>query len=253
MSPFRLKIKGECVASIEQLKENARRNAHQPRFERRRLAVVGGGPLLINHLDELRSWSGDIWAINRTAQWLKEQGIRATLFTIDPTFMNIDCDDRLLASACHPDMFVGNCQAFDLIETHPDGFAGGQSSATRAPHIALKMGYTHVSFFGCEGSFDEATHVDRDERPPHVMVIRAGAKDFKVTPDMLLQCEELSTLIRTFDGIFHCRSGGLLQAMIDHPDTWEVVAVSGAFKEHLESINGKHGLYEATYVPAGAA
>jgi hypothetical protein len=252
-APFRIAVRGECVASIEQLHENARKNAHHPKIERRRLAVVGGGPLVVDHLDELREWKGDIWAINRTAQWLKEQGIRATLFTIDPTYMQIDCEDRLLASACHPDMFTGNCQAFDLIETHADGFAGGQSSATRAPHVALKLGYTHVAFFGCEGSFSRATHIDRDEAPPHQMIIRAGGADYRVTPDMLLQCEELSTLIRTFDGVFHCRSGGLLQAMIDHPDTWEVVGVSAALKEHLEQLNGHHGLYESAYVPVGEA
>lgn len=250
MSPFRIEVKGECVASLEQLRENARRNAHHPRVSRRKLAVVGGGPLVVHSLDELRSWDGDIWAINRTAQWLKERGIRSTLFTIDPLYMDIDCEDRLLASACHPDMFTGNCRMFDLSETHSDGISGGQSSAVRAPLLALRMGYTEINFFGCEGSFSDATHADRDEKPEHVMIVRAGGHDYKITPDMLLQCQELSTLITTFNGVMRNRSGGMLKAMIENPDTWEVVGVSAGLKAHLEQLNGKQGLYDEPFRPA---
>lgn len=252
-TPFRIKIVGECVATLEQLRANARANAHQPRISRRKLAVVGGGPLVVNHLEELRQWTGDIWAINWTAEWLKKQGIKSTLLTIDPQFMDIDCDDRLLASLCDPRMFIGNCRAFDLSETHTDGIAGGQSTAVRAPLLALKMGYNEIVFFGCEGSYSDATHADRDEKPPHVLIVRAGGTDYKVTTDMLLQCEELSKLISTFNGVFNNRSGGLLQAMIDHPDTWEVVGVSAGLKRHLEELNGQLGLYDEPFVPTGMA
>lgn len=245
MSPFRIEVRGECAASLEQLRENARRNAHHPRIERRKLAVAGGGPLLVNHLDELRQYP-EIWAINRTAEWLRKQGIPATLFTVDPLYIEVDCEDRLLASCCHPDMFVGNCRMFDLIETHPDGISGGQSSAVRAPLLALKMGYTDINFFGCECSFTDSSHIDRDDKPEQVMIIRAGGADYKVTPDMLIQCEELSQLLRTFDGAFHNRSGGLLKAMIENPDTWECVGVSAALKVHLER-NGPTGRFDIPY------
>ena len=113
------------------------------------------------------------------------------------------------------------------------------------------MGYADVSFFGCEGSFQENDHVDRHEHRPDQLIVRAGGKDYRTCPPFLIQCEELIQLF-FFDGVYHNRSGGLLKAMIDFPDTWEVVAVSEALKHHLEERNGAMGLYDVPYVLAAA-
>ncbi len=258
MKPFRIEIKTRCVAPAEQLQRNAALNAEYPRFRRsvrhdRRLAVVGGGPLVVHDLDELRAWDGDIWGINYTAEWLNDNGVKATLFSVDPTHMIVEAPDALLATVCDPDLvrhFDGRVQVFDLLESCQGGIAGGITSATRAPALSFAMGYVDVSFFGCEGSFDKREHVDRDEGKEPQLIVRAGGKDYGTVAEYLLQCEQLSLILRTLTGAYHNRSGGLLKAMIENPDTWEIVAVSAEMKEHLEAVNGPQGMYEGQYIPA---
>lgn len=222
----------------------------------RKLAVVGGSPQVIHDIEELRAWNGDIWAINHTADWLASHGIASTLFTVDPVAIDSPVRKRLLATSCAPEMFTEDTVAFDMIETHPQGCAGGTSSATRAPWLALSMGYTDVSFFGCEGSYVNNDHVDRNEQVDRQLIVRAGGCDYITRPDYYVQCQEFAKLFAEFGCVFKNRSGGLLKAMLENPDTWEVVAVSPALKAHLEEVNGKQGLYEgnSSYpVPAQAA
>lgn len=250
MTPFRLDIRSVCVADDATLERQAKANAHYPRIQRsaphgRRLAIAGGGPLL--DVDALSTWDGDIWAINHTAQWLNDRGIRNTLFTVDPDPFETTATDAILATSCHPAVLqsIPNVCVFDMVETHPDGFTGGRFSSTRAPSVALYMGYTDISFFGCEGSFLQQDHVDRNENRPEQLIVRANGKDYRTCPQFVAQCEELLQLF-FFDGVFHNRSGGLLAAMQADPQ-WYVVAVSEALKEHLEQMNGKCGIYEHPY------
>lgn len=259
MTPFRLGIVAQCVLPLEVLRQNAAANRDIPRIERcaphgRKLAVVGGGPLVANDLDELRAWDGDVWGINYTAQWLNENGVPATLFTVDPQYFEVKARDAILGSVCHPGLFAqfeGRVRAFDMIEVDPKGYAGGAFSATRAPIISMNLGYMDVSFFGCEGCMapDGTDHVDRQEGWPHQLIVRAGGQDYITYPPYLIQCEELSKLFY-FDGVYHNRSGGLLKAIVENPDTWSVVAVSASLKQHLEEVNGKCGLYEEPYTVA---
>jgi hypothetical protein len=253
--PFRLEIKGECVLPRETLRRNAEVNSRHPFIPERwasngrKLAVVGGGPLVRNDLPELQAWDGDVWGINFTAQWLNANGVKATLFSVDPEPFVSAAPDAILGSVCDPSVFAafeGRVQTFHMLQTHENGLSGGSCSASCAAAVALRMGYTNVSFFGCEGSFDGQDHVDRHENRPHQLIIRACGVDYVTCPPFLIQCEELAKLF-VFDGVFHNRSGGLLKAMLEHPDTWEVVAVSAAFKEHLEEMNGKQGIYDKPY------
>lgn len=252
--PFRLEFRATCVVGLDYMRANVAANAHLPRLERqsmhsRPLAVVGGGPLVINDLDELRAWPGDVWGINHTAQWLNENGVNATLFTVDPEPFQTKVERAIVASCVNPELLasIPDVRVFDIVETHPQtGFSGGRFSSTRAPCVALHLGYQDVSFFGCEGSFLEADHVDRNDDKPDQLIVRAGGKDFRTCPQFMVQCEELQKILY-FDGVFKNRSGGLLKALIDHPDTWEVVAVSAALKHHLEEVNGKQGLYDKPY------
>lgn len=260
MRPFRLKVTGEAAVPRERMLRNAAANVRHPLISEqckphgRKLAVVGGGPLLIHDLPELRAWDGDIWAINFTAQWLNENGVPAALFTVDPEPMTISATDAILGSVCDPSLFAqfeGRVRTFHMLQTHENGISGGAFSSTCAAAVALRLGYTDVSYFGCEGSFDDQDHVDRHESRPDQLIVRAGGHDYKSCPPYMIQCEELQSLFY-FDGVFHNRSGGLLKAMIDNPETWEVVAVSASLKQHLEQVNGAHGIYDHPYVPQGA-
>jgi hypothetical protein len=253
VKPFRIEINGYCETPIERWRENAAANAGYHRIERlsrhrRSLAIVGGGPSLADNLEDLRAFDGDIWAINDTSRWLTERGIACTLFTVDAQLKSGEARDAILATVCEPSLvasFTGRVLVFDTAETHADGFVGGTTSATRAPAIAFHMGYTQVSFFGCEGSFEERDHVDRHEANPSQLIIRAGERTYRTTLPFLVQSQELAKLM-VFDGVFNNRSGGLFQALVEHPDTWEVVAVSAALKEHLER-DGPTGIYDEPY------
>jgi hypothetical protein len=217
-----------------------------------KLAIVGGSPSLQDHLKELKGWDGDIWSVNYTAAWLHNQGIESTMIAIDPELIiDTPVESILLATCCHPDMMEKikgkNVRVFDLIETALDGIGGGTSTAGRMPTLAIRMGYTDITFFGCEGSFVDSDHVDRDEAPQDLLIIRANNHDYKTRLPYIHQCETLVPFLKDYPEIFKDKSGGLLNAMtVD--DNWEVVAVSGPLKKALEEQNGDNGIFEGKYV-----
>lgn len=212
------------------------------------LAVAGGGPSLVNHLETLRNWQGEIWAINQTASWLKSQGIDSTLFSVDagddlPQWTE-GVDKALLASICHPELFRKlkgkEVRIFHTEHYEPADFkaTGGPSSACRVPKLALALGHGGVTFFGCEGSFETVSHAYRNENTsetrPKQVIVKAGGKLYRTGPDYMLTSEYLAEVIRTFPHVFDEQSGGLLRAMIQNPDTWEIVALSETMKNELD-------------------
>jgi len=262
--PFRIRFETDCAIPLSTWQEHSKQNADHPRVrlgvpQDRKLAIVGGSPNVRLDLDELRAWDGEIWAINYTANLLHEAGIPCTLFTVDPGDpidpgpWDSPVRKRLLATSCPSSMFTEESLCFDLIETHAQGFAGGTSSATRAPWIALSLGYTDVSFFGCDCSYEANDHADRHEGSERELIIRAGDADYRTRPDYFVQAEEFVKLFAEFGCVFKNRSRGLVKAMHENPDTWEVVGVSPAMKAHLEERNGHSGLYDNPYQPLGAA
>ena len=207
---------------------------------------MGGGPSLPSCVAELRAFDGDIWGINDVAVWLATRGIAATFFTCDPSppdmFDTEGLSRALLASLCHPDLRArfSEVDLFDMAETTPDGITGGPSTATRAAHLALRMGYCDVTWYGCEGSFAvDVQHVYQRERELSQVVIRCGDKEYVTNLQLMVQSECLAGIIEMAPGIFKERSGGLLRSMIEHNDTWEVVAVSEALKAQLERSGGR--------------
>jgi hypothetical protein len=225
------------------------------------LAIVGGGPSAARALDELKDWPGHIWGINQTASWLIAQGVKAPvwLFTVDPDPCLADwvsgVERALLGASCHPKLFEalkdkdvrlfhtrevpGVTRAME--ETVNDGSnvpeikcnLMGPSSVCRVFLPAAMQGYKDVTFFGCEGSIEEKTHAYRHEHRPRQMVIRAGDRDYITTPDFYITTLFLVNVMREF-GKLKERSGGLLRAMLEYPDTWEVVAFSEELRNKLD-------------------
>lgn len=207
----------------------------------RKLAVVGGAPSLPSVLDELKRWDGDIWAINGTAAWLAERGIRSTFFTVDPgRWSDVDAltdgvTDALVSATSRPELFDAliskgaDIRTFHVYPGYDPEMTinGGGTSATRAPFLALKMGYTDVSFFACEGCFETTSHAYKHTADDHLHVlIKAGNEVFRTDLRMMLQSINLAELIREFPNFLHDRSGGLLAGMIAHPDSWAIVAMT---------------------------
>jgi hypothetical protein len=256
---FRLEIISKCVEPLERLKEYALTCADLPRLTKKephggKLAIVGGGPSVISLLDELRAWDGEIWAINMTAAWLKERGIIAKFITVDPGLFKphhvVGVEEAYLATACHPEMrnLFSKVSFFDLYETDPNGITGGTTTASRALSLAIHQGFYDITLYGCEGSFTIGQdHVDRNDMNPEMVVVQAGDEHFVTYLGYMTQCDTLSNMIRLAPNVFKQRSGGLLEAMIKHHDTWAIVAVSEALKAHLEEVNGPQGLYEPRF------
>ena len=223
----------------------------------RKLAVVGGGPSVREHLNELREWGGDIWAINHTGTFLKKEGINSTFVTVDSghpsEFITDGVNNAIMATCCHPKLKerFKSCLGFPLIEQDKDGITGGTTTATRMPALALMLGYVNISFFGCESSFNlsDGDHVDRNENRPNPLLVRANGKEYATYLDLVLQAENLAMFMSRVPDMFIDRSGGLVSAMSADPEGWEVVAVSKDLRDNIESVSGKCGMYENPYTP----
>lgn len=248
--PLRIKIIAECHVPSAMLQAQAATCSGLARIQPRprhdgKLAIVGGGESTEQHLEELRAFQGEIWAINSTAKWLHERGIECTYIAIDPGPVHTITPwgkKAILATWCHPDLrtHFEEVQLFDLIETDPGGIPGSTTCASRAMSLALHQGFYDVWLYGCDSSFTPGRdHVDRHEEWPEQAIVRSNGRDYVTILEWVMQAETMSQLIRMAPDVFHNRSGGLVQAMVDDPDGWEVVAVSEALKTAMEAL-GPH-------------
>jgi hypothetical protein len=210
----------------------------------RHLAVCGSGPSIKNRLKELRKWKGEVWAINGTVQYLLDHGIDSTFVSVDPSprfdlARIVNAKYALASMACDPavfDAFKGRVKGCYITPSEKAPFVctGGCTTATRMPMLALHMGYRNVTFFGCEGSYENDTHVYADFKGELELWIDAGGNRYRTCPEALMQSQYLSSLIINFPQGFSEKCGGLLRAMIKHPDTWTMTYVSDALKQRLE-------------------
>lgn len=258
-TPFRISFIGRTAQSLETLRDNILANRHVPQIEQapphgRKLAIVGGGPSVSDHIATLKAWDGDIWAINRMPRFLGRFGIAPTLITVDACDVpEAFCEPEeaqgaIFASWCAPNI-VSRFDGARIVHMEPlvpGGIFGASTTAGSAPLIALSLGYTDITWFGCEGSFSTRDHAFEHVGEPHQLVVRAWASDFRTYPEFLTQCQEIASILKAFPDQFHEESGGLLRA-ITKDDQWSIVAVSGPLKQHLEEINGPQGLYETFY------
>jgi hypothetical protein len=233
-----VKFQIRCIlppAIIEQRRRDCRRRKlpriAQQKIHGRTLALCGGGPSLADHLDEIRSFD-EVWAINEAAHWLKGQGIKATLFTVDPLPMAAeayDVESAIFSTAVDP-------IAFEYMAGRDvrlfDSLYGGPTSASRAPQVALKLGFGRVTFFGCEGSIGEVSHVYGNLQNAGKLVVRCGGEDYLTQPDYYTQSQYLAEFICDHPGVFAERSGGLLAAMCRHADH-QVIALAPDLKAKL--------------------
>lgn len=209
-----------------------------------RLAVVGGSPWAIDHMDELRSWNGEIWAVNGAFSWCLDNGIDATFYTIDPhpVLKGIASRARraVLASCCHPDVFSavhGPIDIFPLGE-----MPNGSTSVSTAPMAAAARGHEHVTLFGCESSFETKLHgYDWPSPDTSRLLVECGGQEYLTTPQFLMQAEYLAEIARAVPFFIEVRGTGFLPALIEHGD-YSVVKVS---RDILRACNGNLELQRA--------
>lgn len=195
----------------------------------RRLAVVGGGPSIAGHVDELRAWDGEIWAVNGTVNWCVDHGIDAAFYTIDASpAENWTCRlDRItravLSVECAPSL-IEALSAADISLLPKDEV--GPTSAAGATLHGINSGYREIHFFGCESSFGSDTHAYSTHPVADWIVAEVGGDRYRTKPEFAEQAQVLSEAIRMAPDVFLDRSGGLLSAMVQYGTEYDVYAVS---------------------------
>lgn len=209
------------------------------------LGVIGSAPSITEHGSALKDWPGDLWAINGTWVWAKENGIDATFFSLccGPDWTGIfperpgEADHAIITSVADPSLLDiwsnGNVR---LVDTIGGTVKTGATTATGALVLGPLLGYSHVVFFGCDSSYrtETETHAhDRSTGPLAVrMMVRAAGADYLTVPEFMLQAEALAEGIRGFPFMYSERSGGLLSGLVADPD-YDVVAASRCIADNL--------------------
>lgn len=204
-----------------------------------RLAVVGGGPSINRHIEELKAWDGTVWAVNGTINWCIDHGIDAWFYTIDaaPLWRWVYPLERVkkvaIAIDCCPELFA-HLAKFGAEITTLGCADGGPTSANSSDLLSIESGYHGgVTFFGCESSFEETTHAYAANPLPGWIDVRVGGKDFRTKPEFLEQAKIMSEVIRAVPSFYSERSGGLLSAMVEHGMEYELINISADVEQTL--------------------
>lgn len=194
----------------------------------RDLAIVGGGHSVTDHVETLRNWPGDIWAMNGAFHWCRDHGIEAAFFTVDAqpqwSFYAEGAKRAIVSTSCDPSLFdvLKDAEVFTFDQA---SYIGGSTTATFAPLIGVNAGYSSVSFFGCGSDYaGKSSHIYENEKILYGMTVEVGGKVFATNAAYFMQAEALAKVIREFPHIFKDRSGGLLSALVACPD-YEILSV----------------------------
>lgn len=195
------------------------------------LAIVGGGPSIDEHIDELRNWPGTIWAVNGTINWCLDHGLfDAYFYTIDAAPIENWVYDlsrirrATLAPDCSPSLFERLKGADISLLPLPDG---GPTSAAAADWLSIQVGHHPITWFGCESSFGEnSTHAYAAFSISEWIKVRVGDKEFSTKPEFVEQAKIMAEVIRAAPNVYSEKSGGLLRAMVEHGMEYEVTGIS---------------------------
>jgi hypothetical protein len=197
------------------------------------LAVIGSSPTLASHIDELRAWPGERWAINTAWLWCRDNGIAATFLTVDPAPWDISFlpagTKALLASCCDPSLFAAarDCDVttFDL---GPGGVIPFSTSAGTAMMLGRVLGHREIALFGCQSSYcnPDVPTVNSKQQIDGLLIVHCGTGFHVTTPQLLNQAETMARLILAYPEIYSERSAGLLGALVASGLDYDTLAVS---------------------------
>jgi len=206
------------------------------------LALVGGGLSAAEHIETLRHWAGEVWAINGAATWCHEHGINAAFITVHATIAAVDprLNRVVLGVECSPALFDSvldrDLRMLPDVEIDGQMYRGGTTATATA--IALPyMGFDDVTFYGLEGSYGERSHnYDVYQDPKELWVtVRASDGEYRTKLEFLHQSIVLAELVHAFPGRFKECSGGLLRALVrDHEH--DVIDMSPILLEEIERV-----------------
>ena len=208
----------------------------------RALAVIGGGPSVRWHIEELRAWSGDLWAVNGVYEYLLDEGVVPTGFIgVDPLPGLAEYVKR-----AHPDttfLMSGLCDpsVFDRLKGHqvslwfpeqsgmkfPGGLwivNGGTTGLTRTPFLARMLGYRDITIFGADSSFDEDSRYcykygsfAEDSKAKVIFAEIEGEGIFPTEIALAKQVAQFWAIKQSLGDELKFKCGGLLAAFLRSP------------------------------------
>ena len=247
--PIRPGLTAKCMTDNKTVKKNIKLARRYQRVEwgvakYPPCAVVAGGPSTKANLETLRNWPGDIFAINDTAKFLSDNGIPCYIFAIDSTEVLFKIGPLVkgafFATRVDREQFKqfkrADVRTFHLLEdvgNNQGDVEGGPTAVCRTPSLLLRIGYQGIYYFGCDGSFYDVSHVFGKSEAAllNMMVVRAGDVEYLTNAAFVLQSKYLIEVFQKHPQFLINASGGLLKAMIDYPNTWEVVAIREDLRE----------------------
>lgn len=172
--------------SDEELQENLRINLAGKRFpslKAGRALIVGGGPSVIDYIDDIRkkkSLGFTVFALNGAGKFLNIHGIVPNYLVIydarpdNASFLEAEADEYLVASYSHPSVFdsikgknikiyhvVGPQFIIDEVRSvEPDAhfLGGGSTVGMQMLNILIMLGYRVAHLYGYDSSDKEDSH-----------------------------------------------------------------------------------------------
>lgn len=200
--------------------------------------VVGSGPSLPNHIDDIREerQSGrPICTVNGAYDLLVDNAITPDLFlTVDPRPMpqNVTKPQHesifLLATRVNPE-FYDRLEGFNVVTWNSFGIesekpfykghyaiGGGSTSGLRAITVGYVLGFRHFVLYGMDSCLaeDKVTKRFTGEKAGQVIDVIVGDKTFYCNGAMAQQAQEVQALMNTLQGIhIDVKGNGLIAAI----------------------------------------
>lgn len=259
-----------------QLIQNAERDLpwlEKEALKERPLVIVGGGPSLKYHWQQITGHNGDILALNNAYGFLLERGISPDYFMLlDAREDNVDFLDSIslttrhfIAAQCHPSVF-DELQGYNTtlyLTILPDTLelvahidkpkvqlaANVGTVGMKALSLAYVLGYRELHLYGYDSSYEDDAHhafpQALNDTAKTVDVYVEGNK-YTTTASMAQQATKFSELASGmvkhygFDINLHCN--GLLPDLVAHCNKLGQVPLLDREREKYQEM-WKHDVY----------
>lgn len=200
------------------------------------LAIVGGGLSINQYLYTLQSWPGDVWAINRTWKWCRDNNIPATFFSFDANPSVADMVDGAEKAILYHRTDVEVYKKLAGKEVYIGNSNVGGSTSTGAALVAgLEAGYDTITLFGCDGCFQmNASHAYGQWQAEDRIVVWCDNMHFLTNPQMLIASIEIAMMMNSVPDLVRERSGGLLRALSNTNCEYEIVGYTDSFINKMQ-------------------
>lgn len=209
------------------------------------LAIAGGGPSLVDTLDDLKAFKedgGKVVALAGTAKYLMEHGITPSAHVLlDSSITNIDfvtdadCT-YLVASQCDPRVFdalagrklyiwhaINHVDDNEIISQFYDKWVpiqGGNTIGLRALRLFQVLGYRKFELFGYDSCYIDGRHhayKQKGHDDIETTWMEVNGRKFEVAAYQIQQAMEFMKMVKVFGQGWEvrCHGNGLISYLIE--------------------------------------